>query len=117
MHRPSSALKRLKNTIIGDKDYIGGLQKNIDVANSIKLGMGTPFGAALYMAIEDLERDAYSNMANTSPLRIFRHYEIRNELRIVHYLKSTLDAYVINGEALEEQMRVIIEGEDYDRED
>ncbi len=116
MHRPSRQLKKFVKTFADESSFMDGQERQLEVANEIKKGVESVFGTALYMAIEELERAAYLNMAKTSPLRVFRQMEVRKELGIVQYIKARLDSYITNGEAIEENMKLIL-GVDDDRED
>jgi len=113
--RPSRQLKKFAGQMAGEIDYDESQYKQVEIAQEIKRGTESVFGTALYMAIEDLERSAYLNMANTSPLRLFKQIELRKELGVVQYIKAKLDSYITNGNAIEENMKLLMGV--YDEED
>jgi len=100
MRAPSQTIKHHLRKAVGEGDLLGQLHKDLEKMESVRQGMDTPFGAALYTALEDLERASYADMGKINPINIFRHYQIRAELRTAQYIKAKLDSYVINHEVL-----------------
>jgi len=100
MRAPSQTIKHHLRKAVGESSLLGGLHKNLEKMQAVKEGMDTPFGAALYTALEDLERASYAEMGKTNPINIFKHYQIRAELRTCQYIKQVLDSYVVNHEVL-----------------
>lgn len=100
MRLPSTSLRSNMREAVGESDFFTGLKKDQQLAQSVKEGMATPFGAALYSALEAVERSAYMEMEKVSPVRIFKQFQLRAELRTARYIKNVLDSYVINAEAL-----------------
>jgi len=98
--KPSKGFQDSFDRVFEQVDEDKGTAEMIALGRSIKEGLATPFGAALYQAIEDVERSAYAAMTSTSPWRIDKQQEYRAELRTVLYLKAKLDSYVTNADAL-----------------
>lgn len=110
MRAPSRQLRKVLDTI--EKDGFGiAAEKGIEIGQEIARGMESVFGAALYMALEDLERAAYIGMANTSAWNIMKQIQYRSELRTAQYIKNRLDAYVKNAEGLMENIERLQSGE------
>ena len=110
MRAPSRQLRKILDDI--DNDSFGiAAEKGIEIGQEIARGMESPFGAALYMALEDLERAAYAGMANTPAWSIFKQIQYRSELRTAQYIKNRLEAYVKNAEGLMENIERLQSGE------
>jgi len=107
MRLPSSKLKRNMQAALGEGNYLAGLQRDLDLSNSVRDGMGTLFGAAIYGALEELERACYSGMASTSPWRVFKQVKYRAELHVAQYIKSRLSNYVTNADMLLQNIEML----------
>jgi len=101
---PSRALRTFKQHVTGDADYASGLARNLKVANSVKDGMNTHFGAAIIAALENLERASYATLASTSPWRRQKLQKAQSELKTAQYIKAILMSYVSSAEVLEDQI-------------
>lgn len=101
---PSRALRKATKEMIGDADYLTGVKSNLQVAQNVKVGMDSHFGAALIAALDNLERAAYCKMANTSPWRWRLLAKTQTELKTAQYIKAILISYVTSIETLEEQI-------------
>jgi hypothetical protein len=103
---PSRALRKVGKEMVGDADYLTGVQKNLKIANNVRDGMDSHFGAAVIAALENLERAAYATMANTNPyFRKGKIAQAQAELKTAKYLKAILISYVSNIDTLEEQIQ------------
>jgi len=100
MRHPSTVIKKHFDVMLGEDRYYTGERKNIELGREIERGMNSPFGAALYKALEELERSNYALLMETPPWRIFRQIQIRAELKTAQYIKARLETYVVNAEAL-----------------
>jgi len=98
--KPSRGFRKSFDRVFEQEDEDQGTADTIALGQSIKEGLQTPFGAALYQAIEDVERSAYAAILTTSAWRVDKQQEYRAELRAVLYLKARLDSYITNADAL-----------------
>ena len=105
MIQVSRSVRQLGKDLTGEADWLSRADQEVEKSRQVAAGMETPFGAALYSALEDLERSAYLNMANTSPLSLFKQMEYRCELRIAQYIKGRIESHVVNLEALEHNLK------------
>jgi len=112
MRPPSRTLKRFIARATGEMDFLSGIEKDLDLAKKVSEGMDTVFGAALFNALEDLERSAFAGMADTSPWRVLKQIQFRSELRTSRYIKAKLQQYVVNAEALMQNIKMLNEVED-----
>jgi len=101
---PSRTLRKFAHEAIGDRDYISGVQANLAVANAVKDGMNSPFGAAVIASLDNLESSAYATLAKTHPWRSGRIAQAQAELRTAQYIKAILGSYVANADVLQEQI-------------
>jgi hypothetical protein len=92
---------------LGERDFLAGIQRDLDLAEEVKRGMETKFGAALFLAYEQIERACFAGMASTSPFNIKKQLQLRAELMVVQYTKAQLEAYVTNAETLLANMETI----------
>jgi len=105
MSPPSRILKKNMNRMVGESDYLHGVGKDIELGEIVKGGMDSQFGALLYKTLEEIERANYAELVNTSPYRVFRQVQIRAELRVAQYIKAKLESYVVNSDALIENLK------------
>lgn len=111
MRAPSVKLKHHMSKMVGERDFLGGYRKDLKLGEIVKDGMASPFGALLYKTLEELERANYAELVSTSPFRIFKQLQIRAELSVAQYIKSRLEAYTTNSEALMQNLEEIENGE------
>jgi len=111
---PSRKLREATSMMVGEADYIAGVKRDLAVSKAVSDGMDGVFGAAVYNALEELERSCYASMANTSPYRVFKQVRIRAELTVAQYIKSRLNNYVTNAETLMQNMAVLNGEQDND---
>lgn len=107
MGLPSRSLRKAAAQIIGERSYLAGVEKDLELAKEVSQFLESRAGAVLYSALEDLERSAYAGMTSTSPFRIFKQIEYRKELDVAQYLKGKMNAVVLNGEVLENNLESI----------
>lgn len=100
MRLPSRKFRRAMHEALGEQDYLSGVQRDLELSEAVKQGMESKFGAAMFMAFEQIERACYAGMASTSPFRIFKQLQLRAELMVVQYVKAQLESYVVNADAL-----------------
>ena len=100
MRLPSRKFKAAMHQAVGERDYLSGVQRDLDAAEAVRQGMSTKFGAAIFLAFEQIERACYSGLANTSPFNIPKQLQIRAELMVVQYTKAQLESYVTNADTL-----------------
>lgn len=105
MSRGSRNIRKMTAELTGEADWLARADRDVEKSRQVAEGMSTPFGAALYAALEDLERTAYLGMANTNPLNIFKQIEYRVELRTAQYIKGKIESHVVNLEALEHNLK------------
>jgi len=111
--RPSRNFRKNIKQAVGESDFILGVKHDLALAESVKEGMESKFGAALYTALEAIERRCFNDMGVVSPFRVLRQVELRAELYVVRYIKNTIDTYVISAEALARNMKELErQGED-----
>ena len=106
-HKPSAALRKAFNGTVGDHEYAGHLEKDFKVANAIKEVAQTHFGAAVYAALENIERGAYSTLAKTSPWRKDKIRQAQCELRTAQYIKAYVESFVDNADVFAQQLSEI----------
>ena len=107
---PSRALRQATKEMVGDADYLTGLHENLKVANAVKDGMNSHFGAAVIAALENLERAAYGTLASTSPWRKAKIAQAQTELKTAKYIKAILLTYVNSVDVLQEQIEDLYGG-------
>jgi len=100
MRRPSRTLSTHLSKMVGEADYLAGVKKDMALGELVTQGMDSQFGALLYKTLEELERANYQEIVSVSPWNIRKHLQIRSELKTVQYIKSRLESYVVNAEAL-----------------
>ena len=105
MRPPSRSLKKTMSKMVGERDYLSGVGKDLELGEVVKGGMDSQFGALLYKTLEEIERANYAELVGTSPYRVFRQVQIRAELRVAQYIKSRLESYVVNSDALIENLK------------
>ena len=100
MRKPSVKFRRELKRAMGEQDFLAGIQRDTELADEVRLMLDSKGGAAMFSAFEEIERACYAGMAATSPLRVFKQIQLRAELMTVQYVKSQLNNYITNAEAL-----------------
>lgn len=100
MRLPSRKFRLEMKRAAGESDFLAGIQHDIELADAIRDGMQTKFGAAIFNAYEQIERACYAEMANTSPFNVMKQLKIRAELTTVLYVKAQLEGYIVNADTL-----------------
>jgi len=95
--------KALHKPIV-DENYVDGLKRSYDLSRELKAGLETPLGAAIYAALENIERASYNTLATTSPWRKAKLIKAQSELRTAQYIKAFLEHYIKNEEVFAEQL-------------
>ncbi|MCK5613896.1 hypothetical protein KAR91_69180 [Candidatus Pacearchaeota archaeon] len=104
MRKPSVKFKREMKRAMGEADFMGGIQRDIELAEAVRQGMESRFGAAMFNAFEEIERASYSGLATTSPFNFPKQFQLRAELATVQWVKSRLESYIVNAETLIQNM-------------
>ncbi|NOR56986.1 MAG: hypothetical protein GQ474_00505 [Sulfurimonas sp.] len=100
MRSPSKKLRNGMDRMVGERDYLAGIRKDVKLGEIVSEGMNSKFGALLYKTFEELERANYAEIVEVDPEDIPKHRQIRAELSTIQYIKARLESYVTNSEAL-----------------
>jgi len=101
MRKPSIKFRREMTKAAGEGDFLGGIQRDLELANEVRQMMESRGGAALFNSFEEIERACYSGMASTSPFRVLKQLQLRAELMTVQYIKAQMSNYITNARTLQ----------------
>ena len=101
----SRQVRDVSAELVGDRVFLSGIRKDLEMAKAVEHGMETVFGAAVLQALEEMERNGYAKMREVSPMRVFTQMEARAEIAVAQYVKSRLLSRLVNIEALENNLK------------
>ena len=101
MRKPSIKFQRAMKQAVGERDFMAGIERDMELANDVRQMLESKGGAALFNAFEEIERGCYAELTNTSPFRVHKQVQIRAELMTVQFIKAKMSTYISNAKTLQ----------------
>ena len=102
--RPSVSLKNALTSVLGEEESMFSLVKAKETCAPIAQWVGSPAGAAIFDALDDIERAAMSRLIDNPAWFIFNAMRDKAEIYIVRYIRTRLMYYVQNHDLLQREI-------------